>query len=45
MGNKVATFTEEQLEDYQDCTFFYAQGNLEVIIHKMFQLSFLEKSI
>ena len=22
MGNKIATFTEEQLEDYQDCTFF-----------------------
>lgn len=22
MGNKVATFSEEQLEIYQDCTFF-----------------------
>ncbi|CAB0035904.1 unnamed protein product, partial [Trichogramma brassicae] len=22
MGNKVATFSEEQLEDYQDCTYF-----------------------
>jgi hypothetical protein len=22
MGNKIVTFSEEQLEDYQDCTYF-----------------------
>ncbi|GFY69820.1 calcium and integrin-binding family member 3 [Trichonephila inaurata madagascariensis] len=30
MGNKVATFTEEQLEDYQDCTFFTRKEILTV---------------
>lgn len=31
MGNKVATFTEEQLEDYQDCTFFTRKEILRYI--------------
>lgn len=22
MGNKIITFTDKQLDDYQDCTFF-----------------------
>ncbi|XP_012270034.1 calcium and integrin-binding family member 3 [Orussus abietinus] len=35
MGNKVATFTEEQLEDYQDCTFFTRKEILR--IHKRFR--------
>ncbi|XP_026474848.1 calcium and integrin-binding family member 2 [Ctenocephalides felis] len=30
MGNKLATFTEEQLEDYQDCTFFTRKEILRV---------------
>ncbi|XP_076177519.1 calcium and integrin-binding family member 2 [Ptiloglossa arizonensis] len=30
MGNKVATFTEEQLEDYQDCTFFTRKEILRI---------------
>ncbi|KAG8192563.1 hypothetical protein JTE90_015198 [Oedothorax gibbosus] len=30
MGNKVATFTEQQLEDYQDCTFFTRKEILTV---------------
>ncbi|XP_073999246.1 calcium and integrin binding family member 2 [Rhodnius prolixus] len=30
MGNKVDTFTEEQLEDYQDCTFFTRKEILRV---------------
>ncbi|XP_033211043.1 calcium and integrin-binding family member 3 [Belonocnema kinseyi] len=35
MGNKVAIFTEEQLEDYQDCTFFTRKEILR--IHKRFR--------
>lgn len=31
MGNKIATFTEEQLEDYQDCTFFTRKEILRYI--------------
>ncbi|CAH0724533.1 unnamed protein product, partial [Brenthis ino] len=30
MGNKVVTFTEQQLEDYQDCTFFTRKEILRV---------------
>ncbi|KAK2575169.1 hypothetical protein KPH14_002571 [Odynerus spinipes] len=30
MGNKVATFSEEQLEDYQDCTFFTRKEILRI---------------
>ncbi|CAM1298986.1 Uncharacterised protein g2286 [Pycnogonum litorale] len=30
MGNKVVIFTEEQLEDYQDCTFFNRKEILRV---------------
>ncbi|KAK9303499.1 hypothetical protein QLX08_004813 [Tetragonisca angustula] len=30
MGNKIATFTEEQLEDYQDCTFFTRKEILRI---------------
>ncbi|OXA43769.1 calcium and integrin-binding family member 3 [Folsomia candida] len=30
MGNKIVTFTEEQLEDYQDCTFFTRKEILRV---------------
>ncbi|XP_055612533.1 calcium and integrin-binding family member 2-like [Uranotaenia lowii] len=30
MGNKVVTFTDEQLEDYQDCTFFTRKDILRV---------------
>ncbi|CAK9799692.1 Calcium and integrin-binding family member 3 [Anthophora plagiata] len=30
MGNKVATFTEEQLENYQDCTFFTRKEILRI---------------
>ncbi|XP_076309314.1 calcium and integrin-binding family member 2-like [Tachypleus tridentatus] len=30
MGNKVVTFTEEQLDDYQDCTFFTGKEILRV---------------
>ncbi|XP_050440931.1 calcium and integrin-binding family member 3 [Adelges cooleyi] len=30
MGNKVVTFTEAQLEDYQDCTFFTRKEILRV---------------
>ncbi|KAL6443048.1 hypothetical protein ACFW04_002794 [Cataglyphis niger] len=33
MGNKVATFTEEQLEDYQDCTFFTRKEILSIEIY------------
>lgn len=32
MGNKVATFTEEQLEDYQDCTFFTRKEILRFVM-------------
>ncbi|XP_004526480.1 calcium and integrin-binding family member 2 [Ceratitis capitata] len=35
MGNKVATFTEQQLDDYQDCTFFTRKEILRV--HKRFR--------
>ncbi|XP_046990552.1 calcium and integrin-binding family member 2 [Schistocerca americana] len=35
MGNKVVTFTEEQFEDYQDCTFFTRKEILRV--HKRFR--------
>ncbi|XP_014207464.1 calcium and integrin-binding family member 3 [Copidosoma floridanum] len=35
MGNKVVTFTEEQLEDYQDCTYFTRKEILR--IHKRFR--------
>ncbi|XP_064474926.1 calcium and integrin-binding family member 2-like [Ornithodoros turicata] len=35
MGNKVVTFTEEQLEDYQDCTYFTRKEILRV--HKRFR--------
>ncbi|XP_035219700.1 calcium and integrin-binding family member 3-like isoform X1 [Stegodyphus dumicola] len=35
MGNKVVTFTEEQLEDYQDCTFFTRKEILRV--HKRYR--------
>ncbi|KAJ8678813.1 hypothetical protein QAD02_014600 [Eretmocerus hayati] len=35
MGNKVATFTEEQLEDYQDCTYFTRKEILR--LHKRFR--------
>ncbi|XP_063226028.1 calcium and integrin-binding family member 2 [Bacillus rossius redtenbacheri] len=35
MGNKVVTFTEQQLEDYQDCTFFTRKEILRV--HKKFR--------
>lgn len=30
MGNKVVTFTDQQLEDYQDCTFFTRKEILRV---------------
>ncbi|KAG7201911.1 hypothetical protein KM043_004622 [Ampulex compressa] len=30
MGNKVATFSEEQLEDYQDCTYFTRKEILRI---------------
>ncbi|KAM7285962.1 calcium and integrin-binding family member 3 [Ixodes scapularis] len=30
MGNKIATFTDEQLEDYQDCTYFTRKEILRV---------------
>ncbi|XP_041975539.1 calcium and integrin-binding family member 2 isoform X1 [Aricia agestis] len=30
MGNKIVTFTEQQLEDYQDCTFFTRKEILRV---------------
>ncbi|XP_015184839.1 PREDICTED: calcium and integrin-binding family member 3 [Polistes dominula] len=30
MGNKVATFSEDQLEDYQDCTFFTRKEILRI---------------
>lgn len=33
MGNKVSTFTEEQLEDYQDCTFFTRKEILRYWLH------------
>ncbi|EDO36724.1 predicted protein [Nematostella vectensis] len=35
MGNKVCAFTEEQLEDYQDCTFFTRADILR--IHKRYR--------
>ncbi|KAI8127084.1 Calcium and integrin-binding family member 2 [Lucilia cuprina] len=35
MGNKVVTFTEQQLDDYQDCTFFTRKEILRV--HKRFR--------
>ncbi|EEB12837.1 predicted protein [Pediculus humanus corporis] len=35
MGNKFVTFTEDQLEDYQDCTFFTRKEILRV--HKRFR--------
>lgn len=35
MGNKVVTFTDQQLEDYQDCTFFTRKDILRV--HKRFR--------
>ncbi|XP_066995493.1 calcium and integrin-binding family member 2 [Anabrus simplex] len=35
MGNKLVTFTEEQFEDYQDCTFFTRKEILRV--HKRFR--------
>ncbi|KAK7868749.1 hypothetical protein R5R35_002546 [Gryllus longicercus] len=35
MGNKVVTFTEDQFEDYQDCTFFTRKEILRV--HKRFR--------
>ncbi|XP_055540028.1 calcium and integrin-binding family member 3 [Wyeomyia smithii] len=35
MGNKVVTFTDQQLEDYQDCTFFTRKEILRV--HKRFR--------
>ncbi|XP_071438584.1 calcium and integrin-binding family member 2 [Hetaerina americana] len=35
MGNKIITFTEQQLEDYQDCTFFTRKEILRV--HKRFR--------
>ncbi|OXU18837.1 hypothetical protein TSAR_016408 [Trichomalopsis sarcophagae] len=35
MGNKVATFSEEQLEDYQDCTYFTRKEILR--LHKRFR--------
>ncbi|KAG8298553.1 Calcium and integrin-binding member 3 [Homalodisca vitripennis] len=35
MGNKVVTFTEEQLDNYQDCTFFTRKEILRV--HKRFR--------
>ncbi|KAF4525481.1 hypothetical protein B566_EDAN002339 [Ephemera danica] len=35
MGNKVVTFTEEQIEDYQDCTYFTRKEILRV--HKRFR--------
>ncbi|XP_034246209.1 calcium and integrin-binding family member 2 [Thrips palmi] len=35
MGNKLVTFTEEQLNDYQDCTFFTRKEILRV--HKKFR--------
>ncbi|XP_055322122.1 calcium and integrin-binding family member 2 [Sitodiplosis mosellana] len=33
MGNKIATFTEQQLDDYQDCTFFTRKEILRVYKH------------
>ncbi|XP_011310276.1 calcium and integrin-binding family member 2 [Fopius arisanus] len=30
MGNKIATFSEDQLEDYQDCTFFTRKEILRI---------------
>lgn len=39
MGNKIATFTEEQLEDYQDCTFFTRKEILRYIrIHIIYTI-------
>ncbi|XP_055852537.1 calcium and integrin-binding family member 2 [Episyrphus balteatus] len=35
MGNKIVTFTEQQLDDYQDCTFFTRKEILRV--HKRFR--------
>ncbi|XP_016928303.4 calcium and integrin-binding family member 2 isoform X1 [Drosophila suzukii] len=35
MGNKVVTFTEQELDDYQDCTFFTRKEILRV--HKRFR--------
>ncbi|XP_062551780.1 calcium and integrin-binding family member 2 [Armigeres subalbatus] len=35
MGNKVVTFTDQQLEDYQDCTFFTRKDILRV--HQRFR--------
>lgn len=35
MGNKVVTFTDQQLEDYQDCTFFTRKEILRV--HQRFR--------
>lgn len=33
MGNKVVTFSDQQLEDYQDCTFFTRKEILRVHKH------------
>ncbi|CAH0724534.1 unnamed protein product, partial [Brenthis ino] len=42
MGNKVVTFTEQQLEDYQDCTFFTRK---EILRTKAFFLTFIKQRI